>query len=458
MTFSIQNKAKLNAQNKLDLASRVSVVGAGCSGQSAVKLLHALGISVTLHEKDITKLPTTFQNFLQSNTIKCISGDHKKEDFDFCDILIPSPGVAIASLLPLLNKKNPPLIMAETELAWLYCNDTPVLAITGTSGKTTTTSICSAMLMAQGLNVFTGGNIGIPLSEYALSQIAVTESHSNDDSKQKADVLVLELSSFQLQTCNLLRPHVAICLNITENHLDYHTNMQEYIDAKMNLFAHQEQDDYAILGESIQDYANKYAFKAKVSSFDSSLKRFPDTLLIGQHNQSNAEAAWQACQIFGVTETNAKKALKEFTPMINRLEHVAKINGVTYINDSKCTTVDALKVALRAVASPEHPICLMAGGKFKGGDLDSVIALMENNVKHIALYGGSKEIFMNAFAKDFNVTWDSTLKDAIHRLQNIVTQDDTVLLAPATSSFDQYPNYEERGNDFRNTVLALQYS
>ena len=467
MTFSAQNMTKLNAQEKLDPTNKVSVVGAGCSGRSAVKLLHALGISVTLHEKDLSKLPSDFQEFIQANSIPCVSGDHKKEDFSLCDILVPSPGVAISSLIPLLSKENPPLIMAETELAWLYCKDIPVLAITGTSGKTTTTSICSAMLETQGLSVFTGGNIGTPLSEYVLSQIPLIGQSKNNSSEhknleygkfKKAEVLVLELSSFQLQTCNLLHPHIAICLNISENHLDYHADMQEYIDAKMNLFTHQNSNDFAILGEELKNYAHTYAFKAKTLIFDGNLKHFPDTKLLGQHNQSNAEAAWQACKILGVTEENAKKALKAFKPMVNRLEYVAEINGILYINDSKCTTVEALKVALYAVASAGHPICLMAGGKFKGGDLNSLIPFMKDTVKHIALYGSSKEIFMTAFAHDFNITWDKTLKEAIHRLQNIATKNDAVLLAPATASFDQYLNYEERGNDFRNTVIALQNS
>jgi len=478
MTFSTQNKANLT-QNVLDPTSKVSVVGAGRSGRSAVKLLHALGICVTLHEKDFSKLPLEFQGFLQSNAIPCVSGEHKKEDFNLCDILIPSPGVAISSLIPLLREENPPLIMAETELAWLYCKEIPVLAITGTSGKTTTTSICAAMLEAQGLSIFIGGNIGIPLCDYVLSQITPANEHKGEHKSEnehktenerksenksdifthkKADVLVLELSSFQLQTCNLLHPHVAIFLNISENHLDYHADMQEYMNAKMNLFTHQNEDDFAILGEDLKHYAKEYALKAKILFFDGKLKRFPDTKLLGQHNQSNAEAAWQACKIFGVTEKNAQKALREFKPMINRLEHVAEINGVTYINDSKCTTVEALKVALCAVADTNHPICLMAGGKFKGGNLNSLTPFMKNSVKHIALYGSSKEVFMAAFAHDFNITWDKTLKDALNRLQQIVTKNDVVLLAPATSSFDQYLNYEERGNDFRNTVLALQYS
>ena len=465
MTFSTQHKVLFNAQEKLNTTNKVSVVGAGRSGRGVTKLLHALGFSVTLHEKDLSKAPQDFQEFLQVNAIPCIQGEHKKGDFHLCDVLIPSPGVAISSLIPLLSEENPPLIMAETEFAWLYCKEIPVLAITGTSGKTTTTSICSAMLEAQGLHVFTGGNIGTPLSEYALAHILAEKdletspapmTSEAQNAHKKADILVLELSSFQLQTCNILRPHIGMCLNITENHLDYHADMQEYIDAKMNLFAHQTENDFAIFGETLKDFPKKYALKAKTLFFDSTAKRFPDTKLMGQHNQNNAEAAWQACQILGVSEENAKIAMKNFSPMINRLEYVAEINGVRYINDSKCTTVDALKVAISAFADSHKPVCLMAGGKFKGGDLASLIPLMKNSVKHIALYGANKDVFMEAFAQDFTVTWDETLQKAIERLQSIATKNDIVLLAPATSSFDQYLNYEERGTDFRNIVRALQ--
>lgn len=217
-------------RNKLDNHAKVHVVGGGASGQAVIKLLGKYGVSLVFHERNEEKLLPEFKTFLAEHSISCFFGEHKAENFADCDIFIPSPGAAIAQFRPFLPQKA--LAVSETEMAYLFCENTPIIGITGTSGKTTTTTICSAMLKEQGLNVFTGGNIGTPLSEYALQRLENPQS-------PKADVLVLELSSFQLQTCNALPVHVGICLNISANHLDYHKDMQEYTDAKMQIFAHQ---------------------------------------------------------------------------------------------------------------------------------------------------------------------------------------------------------------------------
>lgn len=434
-------------QKKLDNHAIVHVVGGGASGRAVIKLLCKYGASLVFHEKNEEKLLPEFKAFLTEQQIPCFFGEHKQETFEDCDIFIPSPGAAIAQFKAFLPEKA--LAVSETELAYLFCENVPILGITGTSGKTTTTSICSAMLKEQGISVFTGGNIGTPLSEYALERL---ENPQNP----KAEVLVLELSSFQLQTCNALPVHVGICLNISANHLDYHKDMQEYIDAKMQLFAHQTDKDFAILSADLAHLSKDYHFKAKTVIFDEKAKNFPNTTLLGQHNQSNAEAAWQACRLFDVSFENAQKAMEKMAPMENRLEFIRELNGVSYINDTKCTTVSALEVAVKAVSEAGHPIILLAGGKFKGGDLDSLIPLLQKNVKHVALYGGSREHFESAWKNHLSLSYDEKMCDAIHRAQAMARKGDAILLAPATSSFDQYSNYIARGNDFKNTVLALQ--
>ncbi len=440
--------------NKLKEFGKISVVGAGKSGIAAVKLLHALNLDVVLHEKQFSEQANAkggLKELLENSGIAWIEGEHTKKDFEECKLVIPSPGIAVSSLKPFLP--NDVLIMSETELASLFCRDSKILAITGTSGKTTTTSLCSAMLEAEGFKVFTGGNIGNPLSEYVLENII---NKINSSLKADiADVIVLELSSFQLQNCIYFHPNVAICLNITENHLDYHKDMNEYIEAKMKIFACQNSEDHAIIGESIRYLAEEYKINSKITVFDSELKRFSKIKLIGQHNQANAEAAWQACKLLGVTEESAKQAVAEFIPMPHRLEYIAGVNGVSYYNDSKCTTVDALKFSILAVKETNRPICLLAGGKFKGGNLAELIPIMQKSIKHIALYGQSKEIFSEAFG-EFPISYDTTMEEAINRLQNIVVENDLVLLAPATSSFDQYQNFEARGNDFRKIVFSLK--
>ncbi len=424
-----------------------AVVGAGRSGRAAVRLLCALGLPVRLLEKNFDALPPEFREFLDSHPeVDCRPGEHMRTYFEGCSVLVPSPGAAAAQLVPLLPENDPPVIMAETELAWRLLEGEPVLGVTGTSGKTTTVSLCSAMLKEAGKNVFTGGNIGVPLSEYVLARLG---------GAPKADVIVLELSSFQLQTCSTLRPHAAVWLNISPNHLDYHKDMREYAEAKMKIFACQTPDDYAILDESVRPYAERAGLKAHAVYYDAASMRFSDTQLQGRHNMANAEAAWQACRVFGVSEGCAVKAVREFKPLPNRLEKVAEIGGVTYVNDSKCTTLAALKTAVEAV---RPPVILLAGGKFKGGEPGELIPVMKGRVRHIALYGASRSVFESAWKDSFPVSWDETLREALARANDLADAGDCVLLAPATSSYDQYKNYEERGADFREAVLSLKRS
>ena len=417
------------------------VVGGGRSGQAAARLLRRLGATVRLLERNAEKLPGGFTAWAASEGVEILGGEHRREYFLDADIHIPSPGAAVSMLRPLLTPGEEPEIMAETELAWRQLEGEPVLAVTGTSGKTTTISMCAAMLEAQGLNVFLGGNIGTPLSEYVLARA---------EGRPRADVLALELSSFQLQTCTTLRPRVAVLLNISANHLDYHKDMKEYIEAKMRLFRCQDASCLAVFGPGLRGLPERMKVSARTGYFDPDSGRFPDMQLIGPHNHANAEAAWQACREFGVTLENARRAMQRFKPLPHRLERIAEKDGVLYVNDSKCTTVEALKVAL---ASFERPVLLLAGGRFKGGDLAGLAPLLKRHVKAAGLYGASREVFENAWKDILPTSWDETLRLALARLRGMARPGDVVLLAPATSSYDQYENYRERGDDFRRAVL-----
>ena len=379
---------------------KAAVIGAGRSGRAAARLLHALGMECILLEKNPEKIPADFMRWLSECGIPLLPGEHKPEYFRGIDLIIPSPAAAKRSIEALLqggDAEDHVEIMAESELAWRLLDGEPVIGITGTSGKTTTTSICSAMLAQHGLRVFTGGNIGVPLSEYVLERIS---------GAPKADAAVLELSSFQLQTCSTLHPHVGVLLNISENHLDFHADMQEYTEAKMRLFACQDENDLAILHPSLAHLAARYGMKAKIATIDIDDRPFPKTRLIGQHNQINASAAYLAAARFGVTRQEAALAMEAFTPIPHRLEYAGAIRGVTYVNDSKCTTVEALKVAL---ASFQQPVILLAGGKFKGGDLEGMRPLVQEHVKAVALYGASRSHFADAWAGAVPLKWDETM-------------------------------------------------
>lgn len=417
------------------------VVGAGVSGVAAARLLHRIGARVRLIDRSRERIPADFATWAAGEGVEIVCGEHAPEQFAGAKLVVPSPGVAAAVIRKFLPAEDTPEIMAETELAWRQLSGEPVIGVTGTSGKTTTTSLCSAMLREQGLRVFTGGNIGTPLSEYVLSG-------------EKADVIVLELSSFQLQTCSLLHPRVAILLNISENHLDFHKDMEEYVGAKMRLFANQTAEDVAILQEGMDDLARRYGLKARIGHY-AVTERFPDMQLMGPHNRANAEAAWLACREFGVSEEAAARAVAAFRPLEHRLEKVAEIGGVLYVNDSKCTTVEALRVAL---ASFERPVILLAGGKFKGGNLPGLCPLLKRHARCVALFGASRERFEPAWRDTVPVTWDQTLEKALRRVAGLdgrpalAREGDVVLLAPACSSYDQYPNYLRRGEDFKRIV------
>ena len=433
--------------NPLLSSRHVAVIGAGRSGRAAVRLLHEAGADVRLLEKKPEQMPADFASWLSENRVPVLGGDHKPEYFEGVDLVIPSPAAAKAVIEPLLPAGKDGAkaeICAETELAWRMLEGEPVIGVTGTSGKTTTTSLCAAMLEAHGLRVFTGGNIGVPLSEYVLARL---------HGEPKADVVVLELSSFQLQTCSTLHPRVGILLNISENHLDFHKDMKEYTDAKMRLFARQTERDVAILHPSLSALPEAYGMKARVIYLTPGARPFPDTKLIGAHNQSNAEAAFLAASLFDVTREEAARAMRDFAPIAHRLEHIADMDGVQYVNDSKCTTIEALRVALAAF---DRPVILLAGGKFKGGDVEGVCPLLRDHVRAVALYGASREHFEPAWKDVVPVTWDETMDQALARARSIARPGDAVLLAPATSSYDQYRNYIERGNHFRDLVNAMQ--
>lgn len=418
------------------------VVGAGRSGKAASALLLRKGVRVRLLEKNPKALSEPEQKVFRENGGELVLGEHHKEHFAGASAIVPSPGVPRASLLPYLDEtklaSGAVEIIAEMELAFRYLDDEPILAVTGTSGKTTTVSVAAAMLKAQGLSVFLGGNIGTPLSEYVLDS-------------RKADVLVLEISSFQLQCCQTFAPRVAVLLNLSPNHLDYHKDMQEYSDAKFRIFRWQDENDLAVLGHGLEDAAKAYGLRARKIFVEAS-RRFPHMQLLGEHNRFNCEAAYQACRFFGVTESRAAEAVADFRPLPNRLERVREHKGVLYINDSKATTVSALEVAIRAI---DRPLRLLCGGKFKGGDLAGLIPLVQEKVREVALFGAAREEFEGAWKGIVPLSWHPVLKDAVQCLAEHAQAGDAVLLAPATASFDLYTSYAERGRDFREIVEHL---
>ncbi|BDQ33699.1 UDP-N-acetylmuramoyl-L-alanine--D-glutamate ligase [Pseudodesulfovibrio portus] len=412
------------------------VVGTGKSGLAAARLLDVLGARVRVADRkdDLTE---DVLGPLKGKA-ELVAGEHKKEHFADADIIVFSPGVPVRKLAPVLEGIPARKIVAELEFASWFI-EAPVLAVTGSNGKTTTTTLISEIFAQAGRRAFTGGNIGVPLCEYLLDM-------------EPAEIIVLEVSSFQLQNCRLFKPHVGVFLNFSANHLDYHEDMDEYLDAKLNLFSQMTGEDTALLHESLRPVLKDRSFtNAHVEWFDAT-DRFDAPHLPGEHNRSNVEAAWQAVRRFGVTEEQAAATIMNFKPLAHRIEPVGEKKGVLYVNDSKATTLDA---ALAAVRSFDRPVRILMGGVWKGGDVARFARDVDGRVVQVGLFGGAREDLEPELAKRFPVSWDETLEGATKRLAAGAAPGDVVLLSPATASFDQYNGMAERGADFKRVVGGL---
>lgn len=412
------------------------VLGAGSSGTAAATLLVALGAKVRwLERKDPGE---DVRRFATDKGIDMQVGEHAPEQFAGVDLVVVSPGVPVRKMGHLLGDIPERKIVSELELASWFVSE-PILAVTGTNGKTTTVSLCGHILRESGKRVFVGGNIGTPLSEYLLGG-------------ERADILVLEVSSFQLQNCRTFKPHVGVLLNFSPNHLDYHESMEEYLEAKLKLFARQGEGDLAIAPLNMKDELEGRSFtKAKRVYFVPS-NRFEGARLLGAHNKANMEAAWLACRAFGVSDDQARAAVMSFKPLAHRIEPVIEAGGVLFVDDSKATTIDAMAAAISAF---DRPVRLLAGGVWKGGDAAALVPLLKERVKAVGLFGKAREVFEDAWQGHVPLFWEPTLEPAVKRLYAEAQPGDVILLSPATASFDLYKDYKARGDDFQRIARGL---
>ena len=416
----------------------VLVVGAGVSGAAAARLLHSLGARVRVADSGQSVQVDRLAGL--EGKVDLQLGPHHRGQFSDVDLVVLSPGVPRKSLAQYLEGLPERHVVAETELASWFVDD-PLIAVTGTNGKTTTTLMIAAMLQAAGKRVFTGGNIGTPLSEYVLSGA-------------RADALVVEVSSFQLQTCRRFKPDVAVLLNVAANHLDWHEDMDEYVDAKLNIFARQDETDLAVLPEDQRAFLEpRLTGLARRAWFTTPAKaRFEAPALLGAHNRANIEAAWLAAAELGADQESAARAVAAFTPPPHRLQPVAEVDGVLYVDDSKATTLDAVAAA---VQSFDRPVRLLLGGVFKGGDVAELAGKVRDKVVQVGLFGAGREVFEPPLAKVFDTFWEPDLDKAVERLARDARPGDVVLLSPATASFDAYTSYAARGDHFQSIVREL---
>jgi len=443
---------------------RVLVVGLGKSGVASALFLKGRGARVTVSD---TKSPDQLRDeipILLDHGIAVETGGHGERTFRGQDLIVVSPGVPVdAPPLVQARAAGEPVI-GEIELAAQNLLG-PVVAITGSNGKTTTTTLAGEILAAGGLPVAVGGNIGTPA-------ISLVEGASRET------VIVLEVSSFQLETIQTFRPKVAVVLNITHDHLDRHRTFQTYVDAKARIFENQQSDDFAVLNEddptcrTLRDRTRAEVFwfsrkqevqsgawvrDGKILFRDSSGQReimpVNEIPLKGAHNVENVLAGVCAGALMGCEPANIRKAIQEFKAVEHRLEYVATIKGVEYFNDSKATNVDA---TIKALESFPKNIHLILGGKDKGSDYTVLNDLLRERVKRVYTIGAAAEKIESQIKGAAEVVHAETLDNAIRRAAVVAQAGDIVLLAPACASFDQFQSYNHRGRVFKDVVHSME--
>lgn len=411
---------------------RAAVVGAGRSGLAAASLLLALGAEVRILEKNSDERIREAVSG-QIPEAEYISGEHTQKHFSGINMVVLSPGIPVGRIKPLLAQGT--ALYSELELASWFIHE-PVAAVTGTNGKTTTVLLVDHVLKKCGKKVFAGGNLGVPLSSYVLGE-------------EQADILLLEVSSFQLEACSGFRPQVGVLLNFSANHLDHHESTEEYFQAKTRLFASQRGSDLAILPLELKEKMEKSDLLQGRRVYFTATGSFACPALTGKHNQANLEAAWLVCRYFGIDQEQFTRAITDFEPPAHRQEVFLKTREVTYVNDSKATTPAAMEAALEAFPGP---VRLLAGGLNKGSRYKNLAPLVREKVVRVYLFGKSREIFEQDWEDITDMIYSSSMEEALQKAMSDARPGDTVLLSPGTSSFDQFTGYEQRGERFKELV------
>jgi UDP-N-acetylmuramoylalanine--D-glutamate ligase len=450
---------------------RVLVVGLGKSGLAAAMFLKRQGAQVTVSDvRSAEALGREIPTLLEEG-IAVEAGGHGLLTFRRQDLIVVSPGVPPDTPELRQVRSFGQAIIGELELAAPFLRG-KTLGITGSNGKTTTTSLCGAIFAAGGLPTIVGGNIGVPVVEVAE---ASRENGWN----------ILELSSFQLESTLTFRPEIAVILNITPDHLDRHGTFENYVAAKERIFAFQHEDDALVLNAD-DDAAQRASARASARVFWFSRKRVVrqgafvhegvvmfraeeqaaaepvlpvgEIALRGAHNLENVLAAVCAARLAGVPAEAIRSAVASFRAVEHRLEFVTEIDGVAYYNDSKATNVDATIKAMEAFSGGVH---LILGGKDKDSDYRLLAPLLAERARAVYTIGAAAEKIeqhLSEAALAVPVIHAETLKHAVEQAGARAERGDTVLLAPACSSFDQFSNYEERGQVFKELVLGVWQS
>jgi UDP-N-acetylmuramoylalanine--D-glutamate ligase len=468
----------------MELANKtIIVVGLGETGIAVARFLNKRGATVIVSDQAAEETLGPRVQRIHEMGIAMELGRHRSQTFEKADLVVLSPGVS-HTIEPVLRAKAHGVpVIGEIELASRFIKE-PIIAITGTNGKTTTTEILGSMLVSSGFNVFVGGNIGNPLIRYL-------------DGEQKADFIVAEISSFQLDTIDAFRPRISVLLNITVDHLDRYPSFDAYAASKIRIFKNQQPSDLAVLNgsnplvrslteplKSIKLYYGslnsgelgavnngtriRFRFKeskrqdnkgplAHLASCDQRFLNVSDFKLIGRHNLENAAAAALAALAAGASPETVQEALNRYQGAAHRLEHIDSLHGVDFFNDSKATNVDAV---IRAVESFSKPVVLIMGGLDKGSNFQALREVLPRHAKKLIVMGKAATRIKSALGDTIPTTSAVSMADAVKQAYRVVSPDNVILLSPGCASFDMYDNYVQRGEDFKKTVqnFKLQLS
>jgi UDP-N-acetylmuramoylalanine--D-glutamate ligase len=432
----------------------VAVLGAGLSGSAAALLLASEGAQVTVFDSADEKhlLKSALDN-LRAHGVRIVCGSAADKDSSDYQGIVLSPGIDPASPLASNFSSREIETISELELGWRSC-EIPVIAITGTNGKTTTTELVAQMLNACGHRTIACGNIGKPLSEVARE-------------KQPLDVLTVEVSSFQLEGIRTFRPSISLWLNFAPDHLDRYRSVVEYRAAKLRIFENQTEKDVAVVNAAealpkirprriaFSAYSNRADLRISDGAIvyeNQAVLRLSDTKLRGLHNIENLMATLAVGVARGLSFAQMVPALRDYEPRPHRCEFVRELDGVEYVNDSKATNLDAVE---KALAAQTKPVVLIAGGKDKGFTFDPLRPLVNDKVKSAVLIGEMAESIRRAWDGAVNCEIATSLANAVERAHAVAKPGEVVLFSPGTSSFDMFKSYVDRGDQFRALVQTL---
>lgn len=408
---------------------KVAVIGLARSGLACANLLRSIGAEVSVTDSKPAELLRDAAGGLAYKDIRVETGGHTEDLINGRDLVVLSPGIpdSAAPVQWAFKRKIP--VISEIEVAWTLC-PCPVVAITGSNGKTTTTTLTGLVLNAGGRSVRVCGNIGNPFS----GEVAGLSSR---------DFVVLEVSSFQLEKIVTFKPFIAIITNLNPNHLDRYSSVEEYIAAKKRIFLNQTAEDHIVLNASdpvVSKFASEARSKAVYFGMDEGLN-------------PNQSAVVKAAEILGIERAVCLDVFKSFKGLEHRMEEVCSIEGVKFINDSKATTVESAVWALRNIPGN---VVLIAGGKDKGLDYSLVLEAAKGKVTSAVLIGQAAGLIKKVFAGHIPFQDASDMRDAVRKAFKSAKKGDCVLLSPMCASYDMFSDYEERGRVFKSAVNELK--